>query len=326
VRQLEQRQTELEQRLARAVVIVEEKQAELTSVARARGVTLRDCQELLELLIPGQVLSVASLGGRSQAAAAKAGQLLKVLDELTRERVHESAADEIYVKDPVLMVVEPESLCWISGRRSDQVTGEAWARELAVLPHLEQVTRDGGAGMEKGVALVNAERQARGQTLLVDQGDHFHALRGGSLGLNKAQRQASQALAEAEAAQEELDACARQGQARTLGCGSCQLRLEESGTSHGHLAGEGTAPAPDQGGLATGHADRGVEYPAASPGGARPDVTAVARQRFREDQKPEMLHYLDRAQQKITALPFPEEVKQPPCVRRLAPPAGSSPG
>ena len=66
VRQLEQRQTELEQRLARAVVIDEEKQAELTSVAQARGVTLRDCQELLEVLIPGQVLSVASLGGAAK--------------------------------------------------------------------------------------------------------------------------------------------------------------------------------------------------------------------------------------------------------------------
>src|SRR5437667_3288207 len=45
VRQLQQRQTELEQRLAKAVVIDKEKQAELASVGQARGVTLRDCRE-----------------------------------------------------------------------------------------------------------------------------------------------------------------------------------------------------------------------------------------------------------------------------------------
>src|SRR5207249_657494 len=50
--------------------------------------------------------------------------------------------------------------------------------------------------------------------LVVDQGDHFHALRHGRVGLNKAKRQASKALAVAEAAQKELDACARQGQSR----------------------------------------------------------------------------------------------------------------
>jgi len=215
VRDLEQRHSELQRLLAMSVVINEEKQAELATVAQARGVTLRDCRELLEVLIPGQVLSVASLGRRTQAAGAKAGQLLAVLDEVAGEHVRESAADEIYVKDPVLMVVEPESLCWISGRLSNEVSGEAWAREFAVLPNLEQVTRDGGKGLEKGVALVNAERQGQGQTLLVDQGDHFHALRGGSVGLNKAKRQAGKALAQAQAAQKELDACARQGQART---------------------------------------------------------------------------------------------------------------
>src|SRR5260370_31945490 len=86
VGQLEQRQTELEERLATAVVIDEEKQAELTSVGQARGVTLRDCQELLEVLIPGQVLSVASLGTRSHSAGAKAAQLLQVFDELAPGR------------------------------------------------------------------------------------------------------------------------------------------------------------------------------------------------------------------------------------------------
>jgi hypothetical protein len=165
LRQAQQRQAELERRLATAVLIDADKQAEVATVGQARGVPLRDCQALLEVLIPGRVLSVPTLGRRTQAAGRRAGQLLAVLDEAARPRVGAVAADEIYVKAPVLMAVEPESLCWVSGRLSAEVSGAAWERELAALPRLEQVTRDGGTGLEKGVALVNAQRQTRGQAL-----------------------------------------------------------------------------------------------------------------------------------------------------------------
>jgi len=98
VRELEERQKELERRLSVSVVVDADKQAEFASIAQARGVSLRDCQELLEVLIPGQALSVASLGRRTRAVGEKAGQLLEVLDEFARPKVRESAADEIYVK------------------------------------------------------------------------------------------------------------------------------------------------------------------------------------------------------------------------------------
>src|SRR5277367_1249525 len=215
LRQALQQQTELEARLAKSVVIDAQKQEELACVGQARGVTLRDCHGLLQVLIPGQTLSVAELGRRTRAAGKKAGKLLAVLDEVARQKVREAAADEIYVKDPVLMVVEPESLCWLSGRLSDEVSGEAWAKEFTQLPNLEQVMRDGGTGLKKGVEIVNEQRQEQAQSPLTDQGDHFHALRGGSVGVNKAKRQASKALAAAEAAQKQLDECARQGQSRT---------------------------------------------------------------------------------------------------------------
>jgi len=50
--------------------------------------------------------------------------------------VREAAADEIYVKDPVLMVVEPESLCWLSGRKSDKVDGDfnQWYDDVHMKP------------------------------------------------------------------------------------------------------------------------------------------------------------------------------------------------
>jgi hypothetical protein len=149
LRQANTVRAELEARLAQAVVIDAQKQEEVACVGQARGVTLRDCRELLQVLISGQVLSVAELGRRTQAAGKKAGALLTVLDELARQQVHEVAADEIYVKDPVLMTVEPESLCWLSGRLSAEVSGEAWAQEFEQLPNLEEVMRDGGSGLAK---------------------------------------------------------------------------------------------------------------------------------------------------------------------------------
>jgi hypothetical protein len=315
VRQLEQRQTELEQLLANSVVIDEEKQAELASVAQACGVTLRDCWELLEVLIPGKALSVASLGRRSQAAGAKAGHLLNVLDKLAREQVREGAADEIYVKDPVLMVVEPESLCWISGRLSAEVTGEAWAREFAVLPNLEQMTRDGGNALQKGVALVNAQRQARGETrMVVDQGDHFHALRDGGVGLNKAQRQASKALAEAEITQKELDARVRQGQSQTPAATRVSFAWKRAEKAMDtwqererlwHKTKDALHLLTPTGELNTRQQADGV---LAQTLPLLPDTDFAKTKR--QLQKPEMLNYLDRVQQKIAALPFLEEVKQ----------------
>jgi 2'-5' RNA ligase len=91
-------------------------------------------------------------------------------------RACEAAADEIYVTAAVLMVVEQQSLCWLTGRLRAEVNGEAWAQEFRHFPNLAQVARDGGNALAKGVAVVNAERQAQGQPLVVDQGDHFHAL------------------------------------------------------------------------------------------------------------------------------------------------------
>src|SRR5437660_3543736 len=130
VRQLEEQKEALQQRLAKAVVLDEGKQEEFAIVGQARGVSLTDCKELLEVLIPGEVLSVATLGRRTKAAGEKAGKLLEVVDEWTRAKVQEAAADEIYVRDPVLMVLEPASLCWVSGRLSDDVSGKTWAEQF----------------------------------------------------------------------------------------------------------------------------------------------------------------------------------------------------
>ena len=274
----------------------------------------RDCCELLQVLLPGQTLSVAQLGRRTQAAGKKAGELLAVLDKAARQKVREAAADEIYVKDPVLMVVEPESLCWLSGRLSDEVSGEVWRASSGSCRTFEQVMRDGGTGLAKGVALVNEERQEQGQNPLTDQGDHFHAARHGGVGMNKAQRQARKALAAAEAAQKELDECARQGQSRT----GIATRA-----SHAWKKAEQAMDTWQERERVWQKTKQAL--PLITPDGAlntREQAEAVLAETLpqlpdsdfakvkRQLQQPEMLNYLDRVQAKMAALPFAEEVKQ----------------
>jgi hypothetical protein len=314
VRQLRQQLAESEWLRGAAVLIDADKQAEVAIVGQALGVTLRDCRTLLNVLIPGKVLSVASLGRRTQAAGAKAGPLLAVLDEVARSRVREVAADEIYVKAPVLMVVEPESLCWLSGRLSATVSGDDGQRELAALPKLEQVTRDGGTALAKGVALVNAQRQAKGQELIADQGDHFHALWGGGVGLRKAESQTSKAYAAAEEADQALAACRRQGHNQTgptLRAKYAWRRAEKAmdNWQEQERLWQQTKEAL-QLFTPTGELNSRVRAEAvlAETLPQLPD-SAFAKTK-RQLHKPEMLNYLDRVQQQIAALPLPEAVKQ----------------
>jgi cell division septum initiation protein DivIVA len=313
VQALWQRLADMEKRLALAVVLDQEKQEEFASVGQAHGVSLPICWNLLDVLIPGQQESVATLGRATKAAGEKAGQVLAVLDKLAQERLRDAAGDEIYVNDPVLMVVEQESLCWMTGRLSVEVSGDAWAQEFRQFPNLEQVARDGGKGLEKGVALVNAERQAQGKPLVVDQGDHWHALRGGSVGLRQAERQARAALAKAEEADQELAACDRQGHKRTGPTvrASAAWRKAEQAMDNWceqerlwQKTKEALRLFTPEGELNTRPQAEAV---LAQTLPQLPDAFAKAKRHL---QKPEMLNYLDHVQQQLEALPFPEEVKQ----------------
>jgi hypothetical protein len=324
VRVLEQQNEALERRLALSVVVDEEKQAQMATVGQATGVSLPIMWVLLGVLIPGQQLSVASLGRRTKAQGQKSGELLPVLDEMARARARQAAADELYVNDPVRMVVEQESLCWLSGRLTDAVDGEGWAQEFRQLDNLEQVARDGGKALAKGVALVNAERQERGRPLVVDQEDHFHALRGASVGFRKAQRRAATALEEAEKAQKELEECKRQG------------RNANGATRHAHTAWRKAEQALDDWSQLEDAWDKTKQAlrlvtPAGDLNTRQRAETLLAQtlprlpdadfaKTKRQIQKPEMLNYLDYVQRQIEALPFAEEVKhaalRQECLRR----------
>jgi cell division protein FtsB len=305
---------DLKEREAVAVVLDEEKQAEFAGVGQSCGVTLSQCHTLLGVLLAGKPLSRASLGRRTQALGEKAGSLLEVFDEYARQRVRDGAADEIYVRDPVLMVVEQESLCWVCGRLSEEVSGAAWSQEFGCLPNLEQVARDGGTGLAKGVALLNAQRQEYGQEPLLDQGDHFHALWKGGVGLRRAEKRASAALAEAQEAQKAVDECARQGQKQTGPAvrASHAWQKAEKAMDQWRDTERTWQQTKDALLLITAEGELNTRAKAEAllaqtlPQLPDSDFAKAKRQL----QRPEMLNYLDRVQDKLQKLPFPEELKQ----------------
>lgn len=314
VAQLRQQLAQQQRLLAQAVILDDEKQTQFASVGQGCGVTLTQCHLLLDVLRPGEILSVASLGRRTQAVGEKSGALLEVLDEYARQLVRDGAGDEIYVSTAVLMVVEQQSLCWVCGQMSPEVSGEAWANELVRLPQLEQMARDGGAGLAKGVALVNAQRAEQGREPMVDQGDHFHALRGGGVGLRKGQQRASKAFAEAEAAQKALEECARQGQKQTGAAVRASVAWKKAEKAMDawqdterlwQQTKNALAPITPEGKLNT---RAQAEAVLAHTLPQLPDSDFAKSKR--PLQQPEMLNYLDRMEDRLAKLPFPKEVTQ----------------
>ena len=312
--QLRQQVAQLQQQLSQAVVLDDDKQTEFACVAQACGVTLPQCHTLLQVLIADQALSVASLGRRTQAFGQKAGALLEVLDKQARSRVRDAAADEIYVSSPVLMVVDQESLCWICGRLSDEVNGEVWRDEFARLPNLEQVARDGGKALAHGVALVNERRAQQGQEPMTDQGDHFHALWKGGIGLRKAEQRATQAFAEVESAEKELAERARQCKKQTGPAVRAHFAWKKAEKAMDawqqterlwQQAKQALLPITPEGELNT---RAQAEAVLAATLAQLPD-TDFAKSK-RSLQQPEMLNYLDRMHARLAALPFPQEITE----------------
>jgi hypothetical protein len=122
------------------------------------------------------------------------------------------------------MVVEPESLCWMTGRMVKARDGATWAEEFARFPALRAVVRDDGTGLGKGVRLDRARRRAAGLADLDETLDVFHTLREGGRALRKTWGLATHALERADAAQKELDRLGRQGRSRQ-GHGTATNRL-----------------------------------------------------------------------------------------------------
>jgi hypothetical protein len=113
------------------------------------------------------------------------------------------------------MVVEPASLCWLTGRMVEARDGVTWAEEFARYPALKAVVRDDGSGLGKGLKLERARRRAAGQSDIDDTLDIFHTLREGGRALRTTWGRATRALEAADAGQRGVDRLGRQGTSLT---------------------------------------------------------------------------------------------------------------
>lgn len=314
VEQLQQRVVDLEKDLSQAVVIDADRMARFAAEAQGEGVSLPTIQGWLQRLLPRPAPSVATLGRSVQATAARVSALLPVLDEFARAQVQQVSADEIYVKAAVLMVVEPDSMCWLTGSLTPQVSGEVWAGQFRQLPALEQVTRDAGSGLAKGVALCNEERQDQGLPALADQLDHFHTLREGGQAQRKGDRRFAAAFAKAETAQHAHDHKRQQGQ-YVSGQGTQvsflwkhaeqvmdEVQRTEQAWKKTQEALRLFTPAGELNSRAQAEAVLAETLP------ALPDADFAKTKRYL--QQPQTLTYLDEVQRKLAALPGAATVKQ----------------
>jgi hypothetical protein len=305
----------LQRRLASAVVVDRDKQAEFAATGQARGVSLSAVRVLLAVILGVATPSQAELGRFSRAAGRRAGALLTVLDRYSRGRARQVAADEIFSgRKPILMTVEQESLCWLGGRLADNRTGETWAEELRGLTVAEQVTADGGQGLRKGVALVSAERQQAGGSPLHDQRDHFHIIHRARGARRGARYQAVHALQRAEKAQAEYDHAGRTGvprkpmQGRSLNQAWAKAEqamdrwtAQEAADRRLQLA----LPLVTPDGALNTRARAEAEVQAVLAGQTGDDWARARRMLTRE-----AFTFLDRAHEQLAALPVPAELRQ----------------
>lgn len=300
---------------SQAVVCTPDLLAQFVSTAQAEGVSLPVARRLLAVFLRDECPSVATLGRLSRQAARQAGALLKVLDEHARPQVRQACADEIFFgQKPVLMVVEPESLCWLSGRLSGSRDGEQWAQELKLLPQLEHLVRDGGTGLQNGTARVNQERRRQRQKPITEQLDHFHTLREGRRALRKTQSQAERAWSQAEEADKKVDQKDRQGQARTGYATQAALKWQKAEQAFHQWENAEQAfeqircallPFTPEGDLnSRDKARQRVEQ-------LLPQLPGEHWDKFtRQVRRRETYAYLDRLQETIEALPVSPEVKE----------------
>jgi hypothetical protein len=304
----------LEERLRQAVVIDRDRQAEFASVGQAEGVSLPITHRLLQVFLTKATPSVATLGRRTHQAALRSGTLLAVLDEFARPEVRQAAGDEIFVgPKPILMMVEPDSLCWVGGRLVAHRDGATWAQEFGQLPALEQVLRDGGMGMEKGVEQVNAQRATQGQQPVGEQLDHFHVQQEARRALRRFRHQAARALEEAERAQKEVARQDHRGLKKTglatqasRGWQAAEAAMDR--WSAAEAAWKKFEPAlepftPE--GVLNTRARAEAAVAAVMPELAGPEWAKLRRMLAR----PEMFTYLDRLHKQVEALPGDAAVK-----------------
>jgi hypothetical protein len=305
----------LRRQLEQTVRLDREQLIRLAATAQAEGVSLPVVRRLLLPLLGQRTPSVSQLGRWTHAVAEQAAAVLPVLDAAARPRAEQVAADEIFFgQRPCLMVVEQHSLCWLTGRLADNRNGETWAEEFRRLPNLQQVTRDGGTGLARGVAQVNEERLARGQCRIADQEDHFHTLREGRRALRRVQQRVCRAIDDAAVvAARERQKARRTGSRQGTAAVTAKAQRRAAAAVDAAAVTEcawarivATLPLFTPAGELNTRARAEGMIAAALPALVGPEWAKVRRALTR----PQLLTYLDRTHDQLAALPLTPGVRE----------------
>ena len=305
----------LQRQLQQAVVLDPDHLACFAATAQAEGVSLPVARRLLRPFLLQRTPSVPQLGRWAQTAAQKASALLPILDAVARPRVRQAAGDEIFFgRRPCLMVVEQQSLCWLTGRLADNRNGETWAEEFRCLPNLQQLTRDGGTGLARGLAVVNQERQAQKKDAVADQEDHFHTLREGRRALRQVQQRVCRAIDATATAQHREDQKARRTGSRqgTAAATARAARQAAAAVEAGVAVENAWATITDALRLFTPAGELNTRSRAEGIiAAALPvlDDPAWAKTR-RALTRPQLLTFLDQAQEQLAALPLSPTLRE----------------
>jgi hypothetical protein len=198
---------------------------EFTVTAAAMGLSLNQIGGLLAI-----VLGAAARPSRSavhrvvQAAGRRAGRVLTILDGRCRALILVGCLDEIFFHGrPVLVGVEPASLVWFLGARAADRSGLTWRAALRPWTALEYVVADAGTGLQKGIAHLQAERHAAGQTVPEAGLDVFHTTQEARRVLRQQWQRVERLWEAAEAAEAHVHRAGQQGQDRR-GPAACARR------------------------------------------------------------------------------------------------------
>jgi hypothetical protein len=190
------------------------KQREFSVTAAAMGLSLNQVLVLLALILGKQACPGRSTLHRwIKAAGLAAGRVLKFLDARCQVLVLVGCLDEIFFHGrPVLVGVEPASMTWFLGQKTNDRSGATWAKALRDWTALSFVTADAGTGLQAGIAAVQQERQEKGQPSLENGLDVFHTTYEARRVLRLSWNRVERLWEQAESASRRVEQSQRQGQ------------------------------------------------------------------------------------------------------------------
>jgi hypothetical protein len=206
---------ELWQAFSESVFFPKSKQQQFATTAIAMGLSLSQALLLLAIVLPASTCpSRATLGRWLAHWAARAGELLRVLDRHCQKWVVCLCIDEIFLgRKPVLVGVEPHSMAWVIGQKAEHRDGLTWREALQPWGRLEYAVADAGTGLRKGLALVREARQDVVDAPAMEVGlDVFHIKKEALPVITRMWRKVESVWEKAEAADREVARCRRQGE------------------------------------------------------------------------------------------------------------------